>query len=48
LREVVERNTATITHNSRLLNSTIESQNVFSNLFGFSNNLIFEDSEPFI
>lgn len=48
LKEVVEKNTATITHNSRLLNSTIESQNVFSNLFGFSNNLNFNDSEPFI
>lgn len=48
MREVVEKNTATITHNSRLLNSTIESQNVFSNLFGFSNNLNFDDSEPFI
>ena len=31
---IIERNTATITHNSRLLNSTIESQNIFSNLFG--------------
>ena len=48
LREIAERNTATITHNSRTLNSTIEAQNVFPNLFGFSNGLSFYDSEPFI
>ena len=46
--QTLENHESLLTHTSKQLTSTIESQYVFPNLFGFSNGLTFDNSEPFI
>lgn len=46
--QTLETHESLLTHTSKQLTSTIESQYVFPNLFGFSNGLTFDNSEPFI